>query len=208
MPAWFVRLSGCNLSCSWCDTPYTWDWKGQNGVAYDRGSETQEMGVEEVWEALSKNETGLVVVTGGEPLIQQTEVVLLSQMIPDARVEIETNGTRPPSSSHRSDTRFNVSPKLDNAGCLGSWRPNILREFPPDRTVLKFVVVEPSDLDEIEEKLSSDHLDFPVWVMPEGTDRDTILSRLEGWLFDGASARGWNVTSRLHVLTFGDRRDV
>jgi len=81
-PCTFIRLSGCNLRCSYCDTTY----------AYDEGTE---MSLEAIIEKVSEAGFGLVEITGGEPLLQQDEVMELSRRLLDAgyKVLIETNGT-------------------------------------------------------------------------------------------------------------------
>lgn len=205
--AWFLRLAGCNLTCVWCDTPYTWDWKGQNGIAYDRVAETHPTDVEELAKELGAaiDHEEILVITGGEPLLQQRALADLLDIV-SRETEIETNGTMIPAALADSEVRFNVSPKLANAGCVGSWRPEILDSYPAG-SILKFVVEEPDDFEEIEERLRSLKRWRPVWVMPQGKTRSEIEKRLP-WVFDGAAARGWSVSARLHVLAHDDQRGV
>lgn len=81
LPCIFVRLSGCNLRCSYCDTTY----------AYEDGFE---MTQEEVMEEVRKSGLDLVEITGGEPLIQDEVFPLIDRLINDGyRVLIETNGS-------------------------------------------------------------------------------------------------------------------
>jgi 7-carboxy-7-deazaguanine synthase len=201
--AWFVRLSGCNLSCSWCDTPYTWDWSGQNGTVYNRADESYARPVADLALELNLAMAGeILVLTGGEPLIQQRALSDLVSRVPGP-VEVETNGTRYPT---LSGVQFNISPKLDNAGCEGAWRPDVLDAY-PEGSILKFVVDAPADFDEVEQRLGTLKVQREVWVMPQGKTRAEVEDKL-GWVFGGAAARGWNVSSRLHVLTYGDRRGV
>lgn len=110
----FVRLGRCNLDCVWCDTPYTWDRE-----RYDLRAELRHMSQLEVWHAIRDIAAPLVVITGGEPLIQQQRLVWLADMCraTGRRVEIETNGTIPPRRSLvQSTIRFNVSLKLTHSG--------------------------------------------------------------------------------------------
>lgn len=93
----FLRLGGCNLSCSWCDTPYTWDWTGagESGVAHDPRKELHRRPVEEVVAELLGFDTELIVISGGEPLGQQERLIPLVAALTarGKEIEIETNGT-------------------------------------------------------------------------------------------------------------------
>ncbi|MEV4320607.1 7-carboxy-7-deazaguanine synthase QueE [Microbispora rosea] len=204
----FLRLSRCNLTCSGrmpCDTPYTWDI-----VRYDLRNESSRRSVMEVGDELLLLDTTLVVITGGEPLIQQRQLVPLVRRLIDAgrRVEFETNGTFVPLSGLLIDgVRFNVSPKLSNAGIPMSMRivPQALTALAESgRATFKFVASDRSDLDEIEDLVQRYGL-APVYVMPEGRTPDAVLSRARE-LADDVIARGWSMTQRLHVLLWGDKR--
>ncbi len=65
-PTVFLRLANCNLSCSWCDTKYTWDWQ-----SYDPQREVMELSDDEAHERILAFECPHLVITGGEPLMQQ-----------------------------------------------------------------------------------------------------------------------------------------
>ena len=99
-----MRLSTCNLRCTYCDTKYTWDWS-----QYDRERELREETVARVAEQLAGAKR--LVVTGGEPLLQQESLLSLLQRIgPSVFVEVETNGTIAPIGGLRSLVRqWNVS---------------------------------------------------------------------------------------------------
>jgi 7-carboxy-7-deazaguanine synthase len=201
----FVRLSRCQLSCSWCDTPYTWD-----RTRYDLAAESRRMTQAEVWHAVKAIDAGLVVITGGEPLLQQDRLVWLADMCRATRrlVEIETNGAAVPSRALAcANRRFNVSLKLANSGVPARrrLRPDAIRALASTgRAVWKFVVTGPGDLDEIAGLQQRYGLD-PVWVMPEGTTSGQILRGLRE-LADPVLARGWNLTPRLHTLLWDDVR--
>lgn len=203
--AGFVRLGRCNLACTWCDTPYTWDWR-----RYDPASELRAEPVDAVVDRLDEMAPEIVVVTGGEPLVQQRRLVPLLAACGDRGwpVEVETNGTLVPDPAVVPlVARWNVSPKLANSGMERSRRvrPDALAALrATGRAAFKFVATSPDDLDEIRELVDTHDL-RPVWVMPEGTDVDTVLDRARR-LAEPVLARGWNLTPRLHVLLWGDER--
>jgi 7-carboxy-7-deazaguanine synthase len=201
--AGFVRLGRCSLNCSWCDTPYSWDWK-----RYDPTVELRELSVGEVAASIRAMDVPTVVVTGGEPLLQQRAVVQLLQLLPGLEVEVETNGIHAPEPELVEHVdRFNVSPKLANAGIERSrrYKPEVLRSFQATgKAVFKFVACEPADLEEIDAVVAECDL-TDVWVMPEGTDAPTLVARARR-LADAVLGRGWQLTPRLHILLWGDER--
>jgi 7-carboxy-7-deazaguanine synthase len=203
--AFFLRLSGCNLDCGWCDTPYTWDW-----TRYDRAEQIRKMTVEQVLEWALDQDAELMVITGGEPLLQQRRLLPVTAALARAgwRVEIETNGTVAPEDALvETATAFNVSPKLANSGIpeRRRIRPQTLtRLATTGRSVFKFVVTGPGDLNEVDE-LAGRFGMHPVWIMPEGTDPDTVLAGLRE-LAEPVLARGWNLGNRLHILVWWDER--
>ena len=205
--AGFVRLGRCNLACTWCDTPYTWRWDD-----HDPAVELKRMAVDDVAAQLQAMNVPLVVITGGEPLLQQSHVVPLLESLRRSghRIEVETAGTIAPRAEITALVdRFNVSPKLENSGNPRDQRfkPAVLRAFVETRrAVFKFVVASAADLDEVAAIVSECGIDDQsVWAMPEGVDPATILARGNA-LADSVLARGWNMTTRLHVLLWGNER--
>jgi 7-cyano-7-deazaguanosine (preQ0) biosynthesis protein QueE len=207
--AGFVRLGRCNLACTWCDTPYTWDWD-----RFDPAVELRRVDTSVLLEQLTGMGVPLVVITGGEPLLQQRHLVPLLEGVRAGgmRVEVETAGTIPPTAEVvRLVTRFNVSPKLASSGNPAEQRlrPSVLAAFAAtNRAVFKFVVGVPGELDEVEAMAASAGLaKDSIWVMPEGTDAASILDRGHA-LAQPVLDRGWHLTTRLHVLLWGDQRGV
>ncbi len=96
LPSVFLRLAVCNLQCSWCDTKYTWDWK-----QYDYNKEVHKMNAEQIKEQILKYGCRHIVITGGEPMLQQEELagLLVSLKKVGFEAEIETNGTILPNDS-------------------------------------------------------------------------------------------------------------
>ncbi|MET7968732.1 7-carboxy-7-deazaguanine synthase QueE [Micromonospora sp. NPDC005305] len=210
----FLRLGGCNLSCRWCDTPYTWDWTGasDSGVPFDPKAELHRMAVATVLDRLLACDVDLVVISGGEPLNQQVRLLpLVTELVERGiDVEVETNGTRAPDAGLVAlGVRFNVSPKLAHAGDPEEKRivPAALRRLAavPD-TSFKFVCRDVADLEEVSAVVKVAGAGS-VYVMPEGQSREEIDSRLPD-LAEAAIRRGWNVTTRLHTMIWGKTRGV
>jgi organic radical activating enzyme len=205
--ALFVRLSRCNLSCPTCDTPYTWNW-----AVFDPKAESRPMTADQIIAWVLHHRTDLVVVTGGEPLLQQDRLLPVVQELAAAgrRVEVETNGTVEPGAALvDAVAAFNVSPKLAGfasaADAARRINPAALRALATSgKAVFKFVVADRADLAEIERLRDQYRLD-PVWVMPEGTTAERILEVMRQ-VADPALTHGWHLTTRLHVLLWGDTR--
>jgi organic radical activating enzyme len=210
VPSVFVRLAECNLRCTWCDTKYTWDW-----TRFDRARETVELPALDV-AALALDLAGTsvknVVLTGGEPLLQQDELVDLADRLRDGglRIEIETNGTIVPSEAlaARID-QWNVSPKLASSGNAerARHRPAALSWFGARSNAwFKLVTTSDTDLVEIDELVFA--LGVPkdrVILMPEGTDAATLTERSR-WLADHCRGNGYRLGTRLHVFVWGSER--
>lgn len=154
----------------------------------------------------------LVVVSGGEPLNQQKRLIPLvtSLLAAGHRVEFETNGTVVPDARLVTDgVRFNVSPKLAHSGDPETRRlvPEALRALAAvPGTAFKFVCRTAEDLDEVSwvvERWGT----TPVWIMPEGRTAADVHRNLAG-LADAVIARGWNLTPRLHIHIWGEKRGV
>lgn len=210
--AGFVRLGRCNLDCgagpgsTWaCDTPYTWDW-----TRFDPETELRPAGVQSLVEQLSGMAIDLVVVTGGEPLLQQRRLVPLLEASAARSwpVEVETNGTIVPLPEVVQGVhQFNVSPKLSGSGVPAerAFRPEALAALVAcGRAVFKFVAADPADLDEVAIVTERYGLE-PVWIMPAGTTPEEVL-RVGRALAEPVLARGWRLTTRLHILLWGDQR--
>lgn len=221
-PVVFARLSGCNLACSWCDTPYTWVWtedlaaKHDQGQVYDREAEQIKLTVGEAIDQISGETLDRLVITGGEPMQQQKNLVPfiegLRERNPNQWVEIETNGTIAPKPEMIDLVdQFNVSPKLENSGNELHRRAKAhamktLVETP--KADFKFVVFGDEDLPEIL-ALVEEH-DIPhdrVFLMPEGRTEEEV-TRHQQELVEVAKENNFNLTTRLHVLIWGAKRGV
>ncbi|MFE2475346.1 radical SAM protein [Streptomyces sp. NPDC059389] len=204
-PALFLRLSRCNLTCSWCDTKETWDW-----LHFDPRVVSKRVSVAELAAWAFSSPVDLVVITGGEPLIQQKKLIPLVEEVLAAgkRIEFETNGTYVPDPALLVDSvRFNVSPKLANSGVVEEHRivPAALEAFAASgQAAFKFVTRTVAELDEIGTLVDRYGLD-PVYVMPEGTTPEALIDTTRA-LADAVAARRWHLTQRLHVLAFPNPR--
>lgn len=205
----FLRLGGCNLTCAWCDTPYTWD-----ASRHDLRAELRRMDADRIVERLLATGCRFVIISGGEPLLQQGYpgwVAVLRGLIgAGVRVEVETNGTvEPTDETTRLMTRFTVSPKLAHSGVYVDRRINsaaLKALTATGKAVFKVVCRDAADVAETQALATAHGIPARrVWVMPEGADSAT-LSRHLAVIADPAIAAGFNVTTRLHVHAWGDER--
>jgi len=202
VPSVFIRTSGCNLRCAWCDTPYTsWNPEGH------------EMPVAEILEEVRRYPAKHAVVTGGEPMIVD-EVIELTKAL-DMHVTIETAGTvyKPVKCDLMS-----ISPKLANSTPEGKfaaqherlrYQPEVLKKLIADYEYqLKFVVSGPGDLAEIESILTATNASRDrVVLMPEGTDDATLRTRAT-WITEICKRENFRYSPRLHIDLYGNRRGV
>ena len=214
-PCAFVRLSRCNLACVWCDTAYTWRFEGDNRphraqLTYERKANQVTLGEEEAARRIAALGQPRLVVTGGEPLLQAPAVARMLALLPDMRVEIETNGTvAPPPALDALVAQYNVSPKLAHSGNPADLAlpPERLRAWAAEpRAAFKFVVAESADVEEVLEL--AERFAIPrerVWLMAEGTDAATLEAR-EAWLAPLCLEHGLTLSKRMHIQLYGDTR--
>jgi 7-carboxy-7-deazaguanine synthase len=205
-PTVFVRLAQCNLHCSWCDTKYTWDFE-----QYDYDAEVREQNAADVAHAVNASATRRLVLTGGEPLLQQRALAaFFASLAPDIVVEVETNGTILPTAATLARVnQWNVSPKLSNGGDSESLRlrPAVLLTLrDAGHSYLKLVVQ--NDVDYAEADALVEHLAWPrarVLFMPQASDREALRARSIP-VAEAARVRGFRFSSRLHLELWGGRR--
>ncbi|MBX3358447.1 MAG: 7-carboxy-7-deazaguanine synthase QueE [Phycisphaeraceae bacterium] len=215
IPSWFVRLSGCNLRCTWCDTPHaSWNPEGPRRSIDDLVVEARRSGVRHA------------VVTGGEPMMFPGVTELTRRLADEVgmHITIETAGTvvRPVSCHLMS-----ISPKLANStpgpgdprDPGGAWAARheerrldfaaiqaLIKAHPSPACQLKFVVSREEDIAEIEGVLArlTGWAPVDVLLMPEGVS--TPARALTDMILRHCVARSWRYCPRLHIQLFGHTR--
>jgi 7-carboxy-7-deazaguanine synthase len=207
MPSAFVRTSGCNLRCAWCDSPYTsWEPEGEDLAA------------EQILSRLLESPTRYVVLTGGEPMIAP-EIEDLTHALRDAgyHITIETAATI---FKDVACDLMSINPKLANST---PWKrdPPWARRHEAKRInldamrrlmslaeyQLKFVIDRPEDLAEVDKLLADlgEVAPADVLLMPQGVTAEELGKR-GAWLVKLCKDRGFRFCPRLHIELFGHKR--
>ncbi|HDO35459.1 MAG TPA: radical SAM protein [Nitrospirae bacterium] len=190
-PCFFIRLTGCNLRCTYCDTVY----------AYEGGQETE---IEALIDDATGSGLGLVEVTGGEPLLQENAFILISGLADEGfKVLVETNGSRDISKLDKRCVAI-IDIKTPGSGMAGRMDFGILKRL-RKQDEIKFVITSPDDY---------------VWskgvIKEYGLKEERVLfspstgavkpEDLAGWMLDdGLSVR---LNLQIHKYIFSDRRGV
>jgi organic radical activating enzyme len=200
LPAVFVRLQGCTVGCSWCDTKYSWDQDAGRVVSLDA-----------LLEEASAFPCRRLVLTGGEPLESPLFVPLLRALgSATFTIEVETSGTLPPPVGVDRAIQWNVSLKLAGSGVPEAKRirPDAIRGFLSREAWWKFVV---SDESEITEVLTlAERFALPrsrILLQPEAVRREELLER-SLWIVEACKHHGFRFSPRLHLLLWGAKRGV
>tara|TARA_B100001750_G_scaffold34736_1_gene24557 strand:- start:250 stop:930 length:681 start_codon:yes stop_codon:yes gene_type:complete len=205
-PAVFLRTAECNLKCVWCDTKYTWDWKN-----YDYSKEVNEMSIKEVRQSLEQFRIRHLVITGGEPLMQQDDLAeLVTFLKPEFYVEVETNGTILPNNALSTLVdQWNVSPKTKNSGNpLDMCEVNECYTFfsKKKNCYFKYVVESEDDLIEINQFISKYSLEKDrILLMTQAITKEEILAK-ENSVFTISKKNSLGFSPRLHVMKWGSQR--
>lgn len=223
-PSVFLRLGICNLRCAWCDTPYTWK-KGMT----DYTARTKAEILKKIAALKKGTSVKNIVVTGGEPLLQQKQLaeLLADKLFGDMTIEFETNGSMPllpemkafiagrgarghGARGANNAVTFNISPKLADSGN----KPYNVHRYPG--SVLKFVYVNKKSEKMIDDflkkyraggKISADGGKPlpPVSIMPEGVTVEAMSSKYHD-IIRYCTKNGFRFTPRLHIYLFGNQR--
>lgn len=214
-PSVFIRLSRCNLACTWCDTAYSWRFSGDNrphrdDLTFEREANQISLPEEDVARAIAEFGETRLVITGGEPLLQAAALARMLALLPPMHIEVETNGTiAPPPALDAMVDQYNVSPKLAHSGNPGELAllPARLAQWARSpKAWFKFVIAAPEDLDEVL-SIQAHYAIAPerIFLMPEGTD-SAVLHARAAWLADLCMQHGFRFTDRLHIHLYGDTR--
>ena len=212
VPSVFVRTSGCNLRCNWCDTPYaSWNPEGK------------QMTVEEIVAEIATHPAKHAVLTGGEPMIAPGIHELAFQLQEAGyHITIETAATVPPRGI--ACDLASLSPKLAHSAPDARlddtwrkkheelrWQPGVVENWiAAGNYQLKFVVGSEADLTEIEVMIRETGCAVPpskILLMPEGTTVEALRAKA-GWLGELCKARGYRYAPRLHIELYGNKRGI
>ena len=208
-PAVFLRLALCNLACTWCDTKYTWDWQ-----QYEREEQILEIQAEEAQRQILRYNCTYLVVTGGEPMLQQKQLIPLLKYLKNKefQIEIETNGTIVPDQELVSLVdHWSVSPKLQNSG-----NPRLSREIPEayrlfvdiTSTHFKYVIQNEDDFTEAQNTMQKYGVaPGRTFLMPEAQNTESLLEKSR-WLVELCKTHECLYSTRLQILLWGNRRGV
>ena len=210
VPSVFIRTSGCNLRCNWCDTPYaSWNPEGSERMVDDLVAEVR------------ATPTRHVVLTGGEPMIAKNIRELAAALrAAGQHITIETAATVAPDGI--ACDLASMSPKLGNstpdARLSDAWRarheatrwnPDVVRAWVDGYTYqFKFVVSTPEDVAELEGLIGSLGRDIPrhkILLMPEAITLEKMRERA-AWLGELCKERGYRYAHRLHIELYGNKR--
>lgn len=210
VPSVFIRTSGCNLRCTWCDTPYaSWQPEGKQHSVAELIAEVQ------------RHPARHVVLTGGEPMIAKDMPALAHELHNIGyHLTIETAATVAPAGI--ACDLASLSPKLLNSAPdavahrewrkrheATRWQPDVVRAWIEEYEYqFKFVVSAPDDVEELESMLEKIGVDIPrhrVLLMPEARTLEKMRERAE-WLAELCKTRGYRYAHRLHIELWGNKR--
>lgn len=185
-PAIFVRFGNCNLKCSWCDTKSTWHKDCANNREED---------LENVFKEIKKYAPCKhLVITGGEPMLQQEAIKAIRREFPWYYIEVETNGSQEAKCIEAVDL-FTVAYKTKNSG-----NPPYPLKTINEKCVYKFTVTHAGDFEEIEAIIKKYSLPGDrIFLMPEGASRAQVLKK-HPFIIKFCKKTGYRFTPRLQIL--------
>ena len=211
-PSVFVRFSGCNLNCTFCDSSFASKISNRDNVTTKSLYNT----IMSFYNTHNKYRIN-IIFTGGEPMLQQKYISEIIDMLYDDErvikfnIQIETNGTTPIKFDNLKLCDFNISPKLSNSGndlkksinkeTISSFKNSIY-------SIFKFVVKDISDIKEINNFVTSNKIKKEkIYLMPEGYNQKDLKDKTL-WLIEICKRHGYNFTPRIHIDIYGNKRGV
>lgn len=204
VPTVFVRFSGCNLRCRWCDTSY----------AFEKG---KDMDVSAIFgSVLLTSNCKWICLTGGEPLLQdkrQLELLVQAFHGVGKKVTVETNGTiKPPNFLLENIDLWSVSPKLSNSGMKDKLNIEALQALAGVRTKsvqFKFVIESLEDVNEAFQTMDANNIHGTVILQPQGFgDIMKTLRKIALYVRANYSHRDVRILPQLHVLMYAHKRGI
>jgi 7-carboxy-7-deazaguanine synthase len=206
VPSVFVRLAGCPLRCTWCDTKYAWG-----------ASAGEDMSIEAVKAKVLAFEVRHVVVTGGEPLVNDELIALIDAIgDPSLHITIETSGIE--YVAGLACDLMSISPKLSNSAPADAADTDEVERLNIDamqRLIdeydyqIKFVVDAPADLDEIAAVIAKlkNVNPYKIMLMPQASTKIEYVKKLP-MVAEIAKNTGFTLSPRLQVELWGDSRST
>lgn len=199
VPSFFIRTAGCNLACSWCDTPYALD-----------PAQSKEISIDEIVQAAQKSAPSHAVITGGEPLIQKKTWELAARLRDvGLHITLETNGLIAP--NNICCDLASISPKLSNShsgaerafpfDILDGW----LENYPFQ---LKFVIGSERDIADARsfiQQIGAPIEPHDILLMPLGTSVDE-MNAVTPLILCACRQFGYRYCRRLQIDLFGNKR--
>lgn len=223
VPSVFIRFSGCNLKCKYCDTPQTWNFEGTDSahdtksweqIKYKRSDEISKFtptALKDTVCTLAGTSVNTVVLTGGEPMLYSKTVAFINLLkllkVYKFRIEIETNGTILPNREVVDLVdQFNVSIKLSNSGMSEKMRirDTAVAFFANNvKTWFKFVIMQKSDMVEVYAIQNQFNIAASkILLMPEGRTEKEIKAHAKE-IVNICLNNGYTFCNRLHIWLWG-----
>jgi len=205
MPCIFVRLFGCSLRCAFCDSKHTFE--NCNSI---------NLTTEEVVKEIRSLQIERVVFTGGEPGLQYKEIEKVIDKLGSGYLfELETNGTIVyPESFISKISQINCSPKLKSSNQLNNldskrFNKEAIKSLPLERTIFKFVISnEKEDMIELMDWRTINKIPRSnIYLMPEGINSQKIIEGTRN-LIEKYSSKGYNISTRLHIILYNNLKKV
>jgi len=193
LPCIFLRLTGCNLLCLWCDTPY----------AQDTEKGDQELSLIEILDNIKRFKCRLIEITGGEPLLQHATPILLDQLVKIGyAVLLETNGSRDLAGLNPKVRKI-LDVKCPSSGFADSFLMENLELITPTDEV-KFVIADREDYEFSKAFLKTYLQNKDCSVLFSPVYQEANAKRLPEWILEDNLMVRYQIA--LHKYIWGNKR--